>query len=131
MRTTSLILSSLVLAALTLMPVAGCSEHPISPITSYGKSAMDAQVSEALAEFKGSNPLVAQQIEHAYGYAVLPSVGAGALIFGAAEGRGELFRQGQLIGYVRMTQGTFGRPNRRPKLSRIDSISECGRVTGL
>ncbi len=108
MRTVSLVFSSLVLAALTIIPVAGCSEHPISPVTSYGKSAMDAQVAEALAEFKGSSPAVAQQIAHAYGYAVLPSVGAGALVFGAAEGRGELFRQGQLVGYVRMTQGTFG-----------------------
>ena len=69
---------------------------------------MNASVAEALAEFKGSSPAIAQQIGQAYGYAVLPSVGAGALIFGGAEGRGELFKQGSLAGYIRMTQGTFG-----------------------
>ena len=103
-------LSALVIVLLVLvcMPVAGCSEHPISPVTSDGKAAMNARVAEALAEFKGANPKIATQIIHAYGYAVFPSVGAGALILGAAEGRGELFEHGNLIGYARMTQGTIG-----------------------
>jgi lipid-binding SYLF domain-containing protein len=44
----------------------------------------------------------------AYGYAVFPSVGQGAIGIGGAEGRGEVFEKGTLIGTAKLTQASVG-----------------------
>jgi len=44
----------------------------------------------------------------AYGYAVFPSIGKGALVVGGAHGTGRVFAQGAYVGDVSMTQVSVG-----------------------
>ena len=69
---------------------------------------MGDQVKEAIQLFKSDSKTVAKLFDTAYGYAVLPSVGKGAIGIGAAAGRGEVFEKGTLIGTCKMTQVTIG-----------------------
>jgi lipid-binding SYLF domain-containing protein len=47
-------------------------------------------------------------LDRAYGYAIFPTVGKGAVGVGGAYGRGEVFERGVLIGYCDLSQGTVG-----------------------
>jgi lipid-binding SYLF domain-containing protein len=47
-------------------------------------------------------------LDRAYGYAIFPTVGTGAVGVGGAYGRGEVFERGVLIGYCDLSQGTVG-----------------------
>src|ERR1043166_3353264 len=69
---------------------------------------MGDQVKEAIQLFKSDSKTVAKLFDSAYGYAVLPSVGKGAIGIGAAAGRGEVCEKGTLIGNCKMTQVTIG-----------------------
>jgi lipid-binding SYLF domain-containing protein len=44
----------------------------------------------------------------AYGYAVFPTIGKGGFIVGAAHGSGRVYRKGEYVGDVSMTQVTVG-----------------------
>lgn len=46
--------------------------------------------------------------EKAYGYAVFPSIGKGAVVLGAAEGDGRVYAKGKHIGDTSMTQLSIG-----------------------
>ncbi|HEY6643701.1 lipid-binding SYLF domain-containing protein [Povalibacter sp.] len=46
--------------------------------------------------------------QHAYGYAVFPTVGKGGLVVGAAHGTGRVYRQGTYIGDTSITQVSIG-----------------------
>jgi lipid-binding SYLF domain-containing protein len=66
------------------------------------------QVKDAIQLFKSDSTNVAKLFDSAYGYAVLPSVGKGAVGIGAAAGKGQVFEKGTLIGTCKMTQFTIG-----------------------
>jgi lipid-binding SYLF domain-containing protein len=66
------------------------------------------QVKDAIQLFKTDSTNVAKLFDSAYGYAVLPSVGKGAVGIGAAAGKGQVFEKGTLIGTCKMTQVTIG-----------------------
>ena len=66
------------------------------------------QVKDAIQLFKSDSTTVAKLFDTAYGYAVLPSVGKGAVGIGGAAGDGQVFEKGALIGTCRMTQVTIG-----------------------
>ena len=80
----------------------------ICPPLSAGEKALDDQVKDAIQLFKSDSTNVAKLFDTAYGYAVLPSVGKGAVGIGSAAGAGEVFEQGKLIGTCKMTQVTVG-----------------------
>ena len=46
--------------------------------------------------------------DNAYGYAIFPSIGKGAVVVGGAEGNGAIFEQGKAIGTAKMVQVTVG-----------------------
>ena len=75
-------------------------------------SAQDKQdtqdVATAIANFKNSDPALAKWFDTAYGYAVFPNVGKGAIVVGAASGSGLVYEKGAYIGDVHMTQATVG-----------------------
>jgi lipid-binding SYLF domain-containing protein len=75
---------------------------------SAGEKALDDQVKDAIQLFKSDSTNVAKLFDTAYGYAVLPSVGKGAVGIGAAAGGGEVFEHGKLIGTCEMSQVTVG-----------------------
>jgi lipid-binding SYLF domain-containing protein len=78
-----------------------------SPL-SAGEKTLDDQVKDAVQLFKSDSTNVAKLFDTAYGYAVLPSVGKGAIGIGAAAGDGQVYEQGRLIGTCRMSQFTIG-----------------------
>jgi len=47
-------------------------------------------------------------IDEAYGYAVYPSIGRAGAVLGVSFGKGEVFKQGKLIGYSGAVQVTIG-----------------------
>jgi lipid-binding SYLF domain-containing protein len=57
--------------------------------------------------FKQS-PAVEPFFKNAYGYAVFPTVGKGGMVVGAAFGKGQVYRQGELAGYVTLSKVSVG-----------------------
>ncbi|HEX2958818.1 MAG TPA: hypothetical protein VHO70_18430 [Chitinispirillaceae bacterium] len=49
-----------------------------------------------------------ERINKAYGYAVFPSIGRASVVLGGAHGLGEVFEQGEPIGFATMSQITLG-----------------------
>src|SRR4030042_141669 len=84
---------------------AGCSTVPRRP---EGKMVLSAEVEETLAIFKAKDPDIQRFIDHSYGYAVLPKVFKGAVLVGGAHGKGEVYEQGNMVGYCSMSQATLG-----------------------
>ncbi len=85
----------------------GCSTAPKDG-TGDGKGVLSAQVNEAIGDFKTKDPSIQSFFDRSYGYAVLPQVAKGGFWVGGAWGRGEVFAQGNLIGYTSMSQATLG-----------------------
>ncbi|VAV84159.1 hypothetical protein MNBD_DELTA01-785 [hydrothermal vent metagenome] len=68
----------------------------------------DNEVARAIAALKNKNPGVNLFFEKAYGYAVFPSVGKGAIGIGGAHGKGKVYEEGDYIGNASLTQLTIG-----------------------
>lgn len=71
-------------------------------------SASAADIASVVAKFKNKDPRVAKAFGTAYGYAIFPSVGKGAIGVGGAHGKGEVFEQGQKVGTTTLNQLTIG-----------------------
>lgn len=85
--------------------LAGCST---APKTAEGKASLSSEVQAALSTAKSADPSLAAFLDKAYGYAVFPTVGKGAIGVGGAYGRGEVFEKGRKIGYCDLSQATIG-----------------------
>jgi lipid-binding SYLF domain-containing protein len=96
-------LALIVLSA--LLVIGGCSTAPQKP---EAKAVLSAEVDEAIAAFKTKDPGIERFFNSSYGYAVLPKVFKGAFILGGAHGRGQVFEQGQMVGFCSMSQATLG-----------------------
>lgn len=66
------------------------------------------EVTEALAQFKKADSSLKDFLEKSAGYAVFPKVAKGAMGVGAANGRGQLFEKGRVVGEASLTQVTVG-----------------------
>lgn len=66
------------------------------------------QAENALASFESKDPSIAEMIAGAHGYVVFPLIEKGAVIVGAAHGRGIAFEGGEAIGRAAVTQATVG-----------------------
>ena len=85
-----------------------CSGCRVAPKNEASGKVLSAQVDEAVAEMKAKDPDLDRFFDRSYGYAVLPKVFKGAFLFGGAYGKGEVYEQGQLVGYCNMQQATIG-----------------------
>lgn len=96
-----------VLAALVFlaMGLGGCSTAPGSQAD---RDALGRNVQVTIDQFRDRDPGMDMLFDQAYGYAVFPSVGKGAIGVGGAYGRGQAFENGRLIGYCDLTQATIG-----------------------
>ncbi|MGH8273711.1 MAG: YSC84-related protein [Gammaproteobacteria bacterium] len=74
----------------------------------HNKMLQHADVQSAIARFRQKVPQTAGLFNSAYGYAVFPSVGKGALVLGGAHGGGEVYKQGKLVGHATMTKFSIG-----------------------
>lgn len=68
----------------------------------------EAEVQEVIQEFQQKDPGIQAWFKDAYGYAVFPNVGKGAIGVGGAHGNGLVYEQGKLIGKTSLTAVTFG-----------------------
>jgi lipid-binding SYLF domain-containing protein len=64
-------------------------------------------LSETINEFRGIEG-VKPYFEHAYGYAVWPRIARGGLGIGAATGRGQVYVNGEVVGFSRLVDVTIG-----------------------
>jgi lipid-binding SYLF domain-containing protein len=69
---------------------------------------LDTDVQDAMHRFQQSNPRIQRLFNEAYGYAVFPAVDKGAVGIGGAEGRGQVFENGALVGKAKLTQASIG-----------------------
>ena len=69
---------------------------------------LDTDVRDSMQRFQQVNPRMQRLFSEAYGYAIFPSVGKGAIGIGGAEGRGQVFQNGTLVGTAKLIQGTIG-----------------------
>jgi len=65
-------------------------------------------VQETIKKFEKGDPGMQAWFREAYGYAVFPSVGKGAIGIGGAHGKGLVYERGTLIGKSSLTAVTIG-----------------------
>lgn len=95
----------LLAAALLALSVAACS---VSPRAGYRANQLDDVTQETVYRFQQTDPGIENLFRSSIGYAVFPTVGAGAAGVGGAYGRGQVYENGQFIGYCDMTQASVG-----------------------
>ncbi len=83
----------------------GCSTAPKSV---EQRAELTSEVQAAIDAARATDPGLQRFFDTAAGYAVFPTVGKGAVGVGGAYGRGQLFEDGELVGYCSLTQGTVG-----------------------
>lgn len=81
--------------------------NSFSQLTSKEKRLIEKS-NDAKIEFIRHDKLLKNLFDNAYGYAILPNVGKGAMVVGAAAGSGPVYERNKLIGMVSMTQVTIG-----------------------
>ncbi|MBA3272893.1 MAG: lipid-binding SYLF domain-containing protein [Chthoniobacterales bacterium] len=99
------VLVCLVAAATAGIGMVGCRA---TPETAGEKRALKSEGEAALERMYSWGPDLEAFVDGAHGYAIFPSVGKAGLLVGAAYGRGEVYRGGEMIGYADITQGTVG-----------------------
>jgi len=62
----------------------------------------------AKEDFLRSDPLLKNLFDGAYGYAMIPNIGKGAVGVGGATGNGLVYEKGKLVGKAKMSQVTIG-----------------------
>ncbi|MCL2639474.1 MAG: hypothetical protein FWD53_01380 [Phycisphaerales bacterium] len=85
----------------------GCATVP-NPGTESDRTLLRSRVEAIIADFKAEDPTIQRFFQGAEAYVVFPEIVAGALIFGGAHGNGEVYQNGQFIGYADVSQGSFG-----------------------
>lgn len=66
----------------------------------------EAEYDETLAAFRNSK--ASQFFDHAYGYAVFPTIGKIGFVIGGAYGKGRVFERDRPTGMTEMTQASIG-----------------------
>ncbi|MFW6059496.1 MAG: hypothetical protein ACODAQ_04910 [Phycisphaeraceae bacterium] len=97
---------ALALIAATALLLPACA---VAPEDTAAEAQLHDQVQLTLRSFMREDPSLERELENSYGYAVFPSIGkGGALLAGGSWGRGEVYEQGDLIGYATASQATLG-----------------------
>lgn len=83
----------------------GCST---APRTEQGRTDIREKAETALAKARASDTTLGPVLDRAYGYAVFPTVGKGAIGVGGAYGKGVVYEQTMFVGYCDLSQGSIG-----------------------
>jgi len=83
----------------------GCS---VAPKSEGAKVSLHESARAALARMQADDPGLNAFVSNAYGYAIYPGIGKGGFIVGGAYGRGEVYQQGEFIGYSDITKLQIG-----------------------
>ena len=102
-------MKAMILGVLAGMTLAVClSACSTTPKTADDRAELQTKAEHTLAQFRNSDPSIAEHMKSAYGMAVFPTVGKGGAVVGGAGGRGIVYEKGRPIGYTTMSQGTVG-----------------------
>jgi lipid-binding SYLF domain-containing protein len=101
-------MKNLIVSVMLASAALGLNACDTAPKTEEAKATQTTDVNGTIAQFKAKDPSLANLFNTAQGYAVFPTVGKGGLVVGGAYGRGQLFEQGKMIGYVDLSQATIG-----------------------
>jgi lipid-binding SYLF domain-containing protein len=83
----------------------GCSTVPDTP---QGRSELTNDSTAAFHDFLTRDPSLNDLVKKSRAYAIFPSIGRGAVVFGGSYGRGEVWEDGKQIGFADVTAATFG-----------------------
>lgn len=67
-----------------------------------------AAVDQTVKAFKADNPAMQIYFDKAYGYAVFPTIGKAAFVFGGSHGKGKVLEQAKLVGNVSLSKASIG-----------------------
>ncbi len=96
----------MLLFAALLMGLPACST---APKHETAKAQLHDEAQLAMRSFVRKDSSLDQQIQQAHGYVIFPQIGkGGVLLAGGSFGRGEVYREGQLIGFASVSQATVG-----------------------
>jgi lipid-binding SYLF domain-containing protein len=98
----NLLPGTLLLAAVFVLTIDGSGQSDSK------KEEVVADAKEAKAEFIKADPKMTNLFSKAYGYAIFPNVGKGAVGIGGASGNGVAYEKGAQIGMAKMTQVSIG-----------------------
>lgn len=100
----------LALSAVTALGISACTTTATTTgwQGSQAGSTKGGEVGATIARFKSRDPSIKSYFEHAYAYAVFPTVGKGGLGVGGAYGDGYVYRHGKMVGKTTLTQLTVG-----------------------
>ena len=98
----NLLPGTLLLAAVFVLTIDGFGQSDSK------KEEVVADAKEAKAEFIKTDPKMTNLFSKAYGYAIFPNVGKGAVGIGGASGNGVAYEKGAQIGMAKMTQVSIG-----------------------
>jgi len=79
-----------------------------APTSEESRRILDTETNATMSIFTETDPGIQHFFDTAYGYAVFPKVYKGGFWVGGAYGRGQVYRQKQLIGYSSLTQASVG-----------------------
>ncbi|MGD8775454.1 MAG: lipid-binding SYLF domain-containing protein [Syntrophobacterales bacterium] len=97
-----------------------------------GKAAQERKAAEeTIANFKKKDPGMKRFFDNAYGYAVYPTIGAGAFIVGGAHGSGLVYEKGKIIGRSNLSQGSVGLQAGGQSYSEIVFFKDKAALDGL
>jgi len=81
----------------------------VTAVMAQDKEKFNYQASqETITEFSEMDDVLAGLFDSSYGYAVFPSVGKGAIGVGGAAGKGILYKDGEAVGGIQLTQVSIG-----------------------
>jgi lipid-binding SYLF domain-containing protein len=105
MRTFTQVAVVLGLSIAALAPVTGCAT---APRTASEQQSLEARANATINEMTAREPALADTLRTTAGYAVFPDIGKGGALVGGAFGRGVLYQNGQLVGFVKIEQASIG-----------------------
>jgi lipid-binding SYLF domain-containing protein len=73
-----------------------------------GEAKVASDTADTISRFKQHDPGLQRFFDEAYGYAVFPTIGKGAIGVGGAYGKGQVFEKGRPVGSSKMVQVTIG-----------------------
>lgn len=88
--------------------LAGFIACATAPRTEGGKRDLEVLAQSTLEGMLARDADLRPLLDKSAGYAVFPSIGKGAAVVGAAYGRGILYENGRMTGYVELNQGSLG-----------------------
>ncbi|MCH2137173.1 MAG: hypothetical protein MK101_11435 [Phycisphaerales bacterium] len=95
------------MSALAVAPTGCSSDGGARPATAGGRLDLGTATDSAMAAFR-NNDKASKFFDSAYGWAIFPKITKGAAGVGIASGRGQVYEEGKLAGYAKLTSVTLG-----------------------